>query len=108
MSSLAEIESSILKLSKVDGITPLDIASLPPPLDGSMRKLMRKGSMTLEEFAAENELTEEDTRHICQLLVEKGYLRAEECQQAAGVVYRTYFARAKGRAKGTDTIPPLF
>ena len=108
MSSLAEIEIFISKLSTVDGITPLDIASLPPPLDSSMRKLMRKGSMTLEEFAAENELTEKDAQRICQMLVNKGYLRAEECEQSAGVVYRTYFARAKGRVTGTGSIPPLF
>ncbi len=94
------LQRELKKRSKVEGITPADAMDLPEPLRTTMNKIMRNGSMTLSELAAELELKTAETRRLGEMLIEKGFLKSTEREADGEVIYRTRFARARKRGRG--------
>ena len=85
------------EIPSVDGIAPTDVLSLPEHFERLLRTLMRKGSMTVEEVANELDLPVNQAQNLGDVLIEKGYLRAEGGGPDTGPVYRVYFARVRKR-----------
>jgi DNA-binding MarR family transcriptional regulator len=96
------LQRELKKRSKVEGITPADVMDLPEPLRTAMHKMMRKGSMTLSELAAELKLKTAETRRLGQMLVERGFLSSIEREADGEIVYQTRFARKRGRSVPFD------
>jgi DNA-binding MarR family transcriptional regulator len=96
------LQRELKKRSKVEGITPADVMELPEPLRTAMNKIMRKGSMTLSELAAELKLKTAETRRLGQMLVEKGFLSSIRRKADGEIVYQTRFVRKRGRSVPLD------
>jgi hypothetical protein len=90
------LQRELKKRSKVEGITPADVMDLPEPLRTAMNKMMRRGSMTLSELAAELKLETAETRRLGQMLVENGFLSSLEREADGEIIYQTRFARKRG------------
>ena len=95
MSQYDSLHDEVDSLETVEGITPLAATMLPEPFGPLLRKLIRQGSMTVEEIAAELELDPDAAQHLGSHLAAKGYLREEEHEASGGTVYRVYLARIR-------------
>lgn len=89
------LHDEVEKLEMVEGITPLTAADLPDPFSGLFRKMIRQGSMTLDEIAAQLDLDNEQAYHLGNHLATKGYLQVEEHETGGGARYRVYLARIR-------------
>ena len=89
------IQKEIETRESQDGITPADLLSLSTPLRRLMNRITREGSLTVQAAAEHIEGSVDNAREMLDALVEKGYL--ERVEQDAGWVYRTRFARKRGR-----------
>ena len=78
MNQYDSLHDEVDNLEAVEGITPLAATTLPDPFGPLLRKLIRQGSMTVEEIAAELGLDADDAQHLGSHLAAKGYLREEE------------------------------
>jgi hypothetical protein len=87
---------------KAEGLTPLDVMALPEPLRTAMNALMRKGSMTVSELAAELHIETVEARQLGEMLVEKGLLSLGEQQADGEIVYRVRLGRRRGRSIPLD------
>lgn len=101
MSTYDELHDEIDNLEAVEGITALSATLLPDPIGPVLRKLIRKGSMSVEELAAELELDADAAQHLGSHLAAKGYLREEE-HETAGTIYRVYLARIRKQSIPLD------
>ncbi len=89
------IQDEIDAREKRSGITPADLLDLPPMLRRLMNRVTRKGEHTVAEAAEFLEESPDDVRRMLDGLAEKGYLEREK--KEVGWVYRTRFARKRGR-----------
>jgi predicted ArsR family transcriptional regulator len=89
------IQSEIEEREKREGITPADLLDLSPPLRRLMNRITREGQLSLETAAEHLGESTANARKMLDALVEKGYLHREE--QEEGPIYRTRFARRRGR-----------
>ena len=94
------LQRELKNLPKVEGITLADVMNLPEPLRSGINKIMREGSVTLSEFAAELKLETAETRQLGQMLMEKGFLVATEPQADGEILYRPRFAKSRNRVRG--------
>lgn len=101
MNTYDDLHHEIDNLEPVEGITPLSATMMPDPFGTLLRKLIRQGSMTLEEMAAELGLGPDETEHLGEHLAAKGYLR-EEDHETEGKVYRVYLARIRKQSIPLD------
>jgi hypothetical protein len=92
------LQQSIAGLPRFSGITPLDAANLPEPLNDFMRKLIRQGSMTVEQLAAQLDVSDEEGQLLADEMVAAGLLKSEESNLASGSIYRVYYARTRSRS----------
>ena len=83
------------------GITHVDILLFSPPLDTVFNTLSRKNSLTTAEFAIEFGLTDEEVKQLIDMLIDKGYLAADEAGENAEITYRINYARKKPRKAAT-------
>ena len=95
MSQYDSLHDEVDNLETVEGITPLAATTLPDPFGPLLRKLIRQGSMTVEEIAAELGLDQDEAQDLGSHLAAKGYLREEEHEASGGTVYRVYLARIR-------------
>jgi len=98
MQSFELLRQSLAGLPRFPGITPLDAANLPEPFDDFMRSLIRQGSMTLEQLAAELGVSNEDGQLLADEMVAAGLLQVREATLASGRVYGVYYARTRSRS----------
>jgi predicted transcriptional regulator len=96
--SFEVLRQTVADLPRFHGITPLDAANLPEPLNDLMRKLIRQGSMTVEQLAAELGVNNGDGQLLADEMVAAGLLKIEESNLASGSVYRVYYARTRSRS----------
>jgi DNA-binding MarR family transcriptional regulator len=89
------VQKEIDARDKQEGITPADLLDLSPLLRRLMNRITRQGEITIEGAAEHLGETLDNTRQMLNTLVEKGYLEREERED--GWVYRTRFARKRGR-----------
>ena len=89
------VQKEIDARDKQEGITPADLLDLSPLLRRLMNRITRQGEITVEGAAEHLGETLDNTRQMLNTLVEKGYLEREERED--GWVYRTRFARKRGR-----------
>jgi DNA-binding MarR family transcriptional regulator len=89
------IQSEIEAREKQEGITPADLLNLSPSLRKLMNHITRQGELTIAAAAAHLAESQANTSQMLNALVEKGYLEREEHEE--GWVYRTRFARKRGR-----------
>ncbi|OQY24172.1 MAG: hypothetical protein DRJ03_06540 [Chloroflexi bacterium] len=89
------IQDEIEMRNKKEGISPADLLELSPPLRRLMQHIARQGEMSATAAAEHLEEPPANTRKMLNDLVEKGYLEREE--QKEGWVYKTRFARKRGR-----------
>jgi hypothetical protein len=101
MNTYDDLHHEVDSLETVEGITALSATMMPQPFGPLLRKLIRQGSMTLEEIAAELGLDPQDAQHLGSHLAAKGYLR-EEDQEDSGKVYRVYLARIRKQSIPLD------
>ncbi len=79
-----------------DGISPMDMAAMPPMLSSLLRAISRSAGMSLDNLAAESGFDLEQASRISALLVERGYLLAVPSEQAGvPAVYRVRLARTR-------------
>ncbi len=97
MASFDALWQAVTRLKPVEGVLPMDVLDMPAPLGGTLRKFIRTGSMSLAELAADLELNQNQAREVGDVLVQKGYLNAEEHAQGGSVTYRVYLARMRKR-----------
>jgi hypothetical protein len=91
-----QLLSKLASRSVAQGITMIDVLDMPAPLDKALRRMIREGALSLGWLAQELALTEDQTRALGVLLVEKGIVTVE--QSADGeMVYRVRFAAARRR-----------
>ena len=91
MTDFEELRQQLVRLSRVNGVTPLDILNLPAPIDALVSKML-KGAMNLDAMAEELALPVDETRRLADILVESGYLDTEEVAGEGVPVYKVYFA----------------
>ena len=87
------LKQELADINPVGGITPVEVASLPVDLRVTFKRML-KNPMTVDELALEWGLTEDETREIGKLLVEKGFLQNEDSDPEA-TLYRVRFARVR-------------
>ncbi|RPI26429.1 MAG: hypothetical protein EHM70_19040 [Chloroflexota bacterium] len=97
MDTFESILQTLDGVSQVEGITPINILELPESLCKALKKLLRIGSMSLNDLANETSLSEDQARIIGERLVQKGYLVVQDAQGGSAPIYRTYFARMRGQ-----------
>lgn len=85
---------------KVAGINQMDILNLPSPLDNTLTRIIRKGSITVSEFANGLHLTLEQGEYLIKMLVDKGYLHTANVGQQT--VCKIHFARNPKNKIDTD------
>jgi DNA-binding MarR family transcriptional regulator len=95
MGIFGRVQKEIDAREKQEGITPADLLDLSPSLRRLMNRITRGGELRVETAAEILEETPDNARHMLNALVEKGYLEREE--QEGDWVYRTRFARKRGR-----------
>ena len=95
MGIFGRIQNEIDSQDKQEGITLADLLDLSPELRRLMNRITRKGSMTVEGAAELLEESESNARKTLDALVGKGYL--ERTEEDEGWVYRTRFARKRGK-----------
>jgi DNA-binding MarR family transcriptional regulator len=78
-----------------EGITPVELLELPPLLLRLVTRIAREGWVTAEAAAEYFGESPASMQEALDGLVERGYLGREERQE--GWVYRTRFARKRGR-----------
>lgn len=101
MNRYDDLHHEIDGLDTVEGITALSATMMPDPIGPLLRKLIRQGSMTVEDIAAELGLDPVDAQHLGNHLAAKGYLREEE-HETEGTVYRVYLARIRKQSIPLD------
>lgn len=89
------VQKEIDARDKQEGITPADLLDLSSSLRRLMNRITRQGEITVEGAAELLEETPANARQMLNALVEKGYLERQEREE--GWVYRTRFARKRGR-----------
>ncbi len=91
-------------LPKVEGgVSPLEMAAMPPAVASLLRALSRSGGAPLTGLAAELGFDLEQAGRVGALLVERGYLLACPAEQAdAPLVYRVHLARTRRRGIPLD------
>ncbi len=78
------------------GISPMEMAAMPPVLAGLLRAISRSAGMSLDELAAELRCDLEQAGQVSARLVERGYLLAAPPEQpGAPTVYRVHLARTR-------------
>ena len=101
MNTYDDLHHEVDNLDPVEGITALSATMMPEPFGSLLRKLIRKGSMTTEEIAAELGMDPIEAQDLGSHLAAKGYLREEE-QQDSGTVFRVYLARIRKQSIPLD------
>jgi len=94
MDRFDQLHNNVMQFREVSGTTALDIALLPEPFNLILQKLIRQGSMSIQEMAEEFQLTPDEAHHLGEDLIAKGYLRAGE-REDGGTMYHVYFARMR-------------
>jgi len=89
------IQSEIEAREKEEGITPADLLDLSDELRQLMSRITREGDVSVEQAAEYIGEPPANTREMLDALVGRGYLEREEME--IGWVYRTRFARKRGR-----------
>jgi DNA-binding MarR family transcriptional regulator len=89
------LQNEIDAREKQEGITPADLLDLSPPLRRLMNYITRAGEVSVEDAAGHLKESPASMRKMLDALVDKGYLEREE--QKKGWIYRTRFARKRGR-----------
>jgi predicted ArsR family transcriptional regulator len=89
------VQKEIDARDKQEGITPADLLDLPSSLRRLMNRITRGGEITVEAAAELLDETPANARQMLNALVEKGYL--ERVEKDEGWIYRTRFARKRGR-----------
>ena len=74
MADFEQLHTAIAALPTVAGIVPVDLLSVPQPLGGAIRGLVRNKAMDTDELAEVIGVTPDEARQLIDLLVEKGYL----------------------------------
>jgi len=95
------LHTEIDKRTRVNGITPIDMLSLPNPLNNLFDKIMRQGSLSLTEVAEEVQTNATEAKELANLLINKGYLRLVEKRSDNEIIYQIRFA-----AKRKRRVPP--
>lgn len=95
MGIFGRIQSEIEAQEKQEGITLAELLNLSEPLRRLLNRITREGEMSVETAAGYLEESPASARQTLDALVEKGYLEREK--RAEGWVYRTRFARKRGR-----------
>jgi DNA-binding MarR family transcriptional regulator len=89
------IQSEVEAREKQEGITLAELLDLSPSLRRLMNRITREGGLTVTAAAEHLEESPANTQKMLDRLVEKGYLEREKREE--GWVYRTRFARKRGR-----------
>ena len=84
------------------GITQIDILAFAPPLDTIFNTFSHQHCLTAAEFAIEFDLTEAQAKQLVDMLVNKGYLVANETGDCIGTAYKINYARKKPRKATTN------
>ena len=83
------------QLEQVNGITPVDILSLPDSVASILNLTLRRGPTASSQLAEHLCLSPEMTEQVTELLVAKGYLQAETSAESSERLYRPHLVRAK-------------
>ena len=94
MVDFAQLHRSVSALPTVAGIVPVDLLTVPQPLGGAIRGLVRNKSMAPDELAEVIGVTPDEVRQLVDILVEKGYLRVVEGGSADRPRFCIRYARA--------------
>lgn len=94
MATFEALQQELAGLTKMDGVTVVEIMALPEPLAATLRKMMKE-SLSLAALTAEIQLPVDETRQIMEILIEKGYVKTEDQSDQGGQVYKVYFARTR-------------
>jgi len=89
------IQKEIDTREKQDGISPADLLDLSPPLRRLMNRITRQEELSAAAAAEHLGESPAAARKMLDALVDKGYLEREKRKE--GWVYRTRFARKRGR-----------
>lgn len=97
-----QIYQKISGIPKQNGISQVDVMTLPALLAEIFTKIMRHGQLTESEFAAELNITRSQIRQLGQLLVEKGYLSTAPGSAGSEQIYRVNFTHHRKRRVPTN------
>ncbi|MDM8520391.1 hypothetical protein QUF64_10115 [Anaerolineales bacterium HSG6] len=95
--SFDQLHQEIEKLARVRGITPVDMLNLPSLLNLAFDKIMKRGLVTLSEFATVLVFTESQAEQLATLLIRKGYLRVTDEATLSEPAYQIRFANKRKR-----------
>jgi len=101
MDRFEQLHEELGQMEQVEGISALEVSDLPDPFGALLKKMIRQGSMTVEEMAAVLGLDAEQSYHFGNDLAAKGYLQVEE-RDSGDAVYRVYLARIRKRSLPLD------
>ena len=97
MGSFDRLWREVDQRSRVEGVSPVALLDLPEPLRSATTRLMRIGTMTLSELAADLSLERSQAHHLGELLVDKGILSAAPEGPDGEIVYRLRLAHTRRR-----------
>jgi hypothetical protein len=96
MDDYQRITDALQKIPPVEGITPIDVLSLPDPLGVVIGQLIKRGFMSLPDLTEALKMPSTQARAIGDLLTRKGYL-VKEYRSGKDIIYRAYIARMRKR-----------
>ncbi len=99
MATFERLRTEIAQLEEIDGVTPVEILSLPAALHRAFRQMVKR-ALTAQELASELQLSLAEAQQVAELLVEKGFLKksllkAQPEANGPGPAYRVQFARMR-------------
>ncbi len=93
MTPFERMRLELLGWTDRSGMSPSDLLRLDEPLRSTLKGIMRAGSITFTELAADLGLTMAETDTIADLLVACGFLKTVEEGADGGIVYRIRHTR---------------
>ena len=94
MASFEALQQTLTQLDRVEGVTVVDIMKLPPPLDVTLKRMLKE-PLSVDALATDIQLPVDRTCQIMDTLIDKGFVKTEEQSDVGGRLYKVYFARMR-------------
>jgi hypothetical protein len=94
--------------TRIDGVKAADLLELPAPLGPTLSKIIRNGTITLPELAADLGTTEPETRQLVALLIDKGVLQIGQSANTTTPHYAVRLAPTRATRRTTSNLNDLF
>ena len=93
MADFEQLFLAVMELPTVPGIVPVDILTIPQPLDAAIGGLVRNKSMSAAKLAEIIDVTPDEALRLANTLVSKGYLVVIDSDTEDEPQFRIHYAQ---------------